>query len=263
MKIEVRPIEKKRWHGKKGKESFKRPTILSALVNTKSMTYDTGLNEEQRERLEKSLGVNLDNRWNRDVPHEFWDSRMGQVKLENRTMFFDTNIPLEEVYISMLKASKYVANSKTDLDLGRYPEAEFVIFDEKEEIGVKAKKVALKRKATKETSGLSKSRKDQLVLLLTGKNFKDKSSDFLDVEIDKLIESGKSSEILHYLSRDTSLVSTEALVKEALQKSVLKKSGHKILYHDSVLGSEIEDVAQYFMLPENQDLKIRIMESIK
>ena len=45
MKIQVKPIETKTWHGKTGKESFKRPIIIRALLDTDKMEYATGLDD--------------------------------------------------------------------------------------------------------------------------------------------------------------------------------------------------------------------------
>jgi len=46
--VEVRPIEKKKWHGKTGKDSFARPVVVEALINVRTNTYDTGLTEEDK-----------------------------------------------------------------------------------------------------------------------------------------------------------------------------------------------------------------------
>ena len=67
--IEVRPIEKKRWHGYQGKESFTRPVVIEALINVRTNTYDTGLTEEDRVRLEKVTGFDLSNTYKKDTPH--------------------------------------------------------------------------------------------------------------------------------------------------------------------------------------------------
>ena len=49
--VEVRPIEVKKWHGKKGQESFTRPKKIQALIDPVTMQYATGLTEEDIAKL--------------------------------------------------------------------------------------------------------------------------------------------------------------------------------------------------------------------
>lgn len=282
MKIEVRPIVKKQWHGKTGKESFTRPKKLQALVDGRTRLYATGLDNEKRtykkhprtgKQLSKEdwmteqeyyaglLKVDLSPHFTEGEAHPFWDSSTAVIKLENNTMIFDESIPLDYVKIKMLKASKYVANSMKEYDEGLYPEATHVITDEKEETQVKASKVAIKNKAVIEAYKLSKDRKIQLILILDHKNLKGRSDDSVEVALDKLISS-KPKDVLRYIEQDAEDVAIHSLILEALQKSVLRKQGHKILFHDSVIGSDIYDVIEYLKNNENQDLKLRIMAQV-
>jgi hypothetical protein len=249
MKIEVRPISISRWHKKTGKESFTRPKRVAALVNTDTMQYDTGLTEEEIQEFSEKLRVDLTPVFNPDQAHPYWDSLVNSVKLENNTMVFDTDNINDRIKIKMMKASKFVANSLKEYQEGMFPEATHVIFDESEEVEAKASKLAIKRQAILEAAKLSKGRKIQLILLINGKNLKGKSDNFIEVELDKIVEKDAPT-LLRYMQRDEEGVSTEALVAEALQKSVLRKKGHKIMYHDSVLGTDIQDVATYLNLLE-------------
>jgi hypothetical protein len=262
MLVEVRPIESKRWHGKKGQESFTRPKKIQALVNTETMQYSTGLSDEDIKMLsEKGVRYDLSSHFDSEKPHDFWDSNMAQIKLENNTMFFNTDNTLDFIKVKVMKASKYVANSMRDFDEGLYPEATHVIFDEAEEAEIKASKVAIRNKAVIECSKLSKDKKIQLVLIMKGKNLKGQSDNFVTVAIDELIAENPS-EVLRQIGLDSTEVAVHALVLEAIQKNVLRKDGHKIFYFDSLLGSDVIDVIQYLMDDENQNLKLRIMEAV-
>jgi len=282
MKIEVRPIERKKWHNKTGKESYTRPKKLQALVDSKTRQYATGLDNTKRiykkdpktnkeldekdwmteqEYYSELLKADLSPQFNEDEPHLFWDSNTAIIKLENYTMFFDESVPLQYIKIKMLKASRFVANSMKDYEEGLYPEATHVITDEKEEIEVKATKVAIKKKATIQSANLSRSKKIQIILILDGKNLKDKSDDFIEVALDKLIQK-KAEEVIKHIEQDAEDLSLHSLILEALQKSVLRKQGHKILFHDSIIGGDVYDVIDYLKDPENQDLKLRIMSSV-
>lgn len=281
--VQLRPIDTPKWHNKKGAESFTRAKVISALVDGDSMTYATGLEYIKKDYIDpadgktklteaeyygKALKADLSNQFNLDTPHPFWDSKMAKVKLENRTQFFSHDNPLQHIQIQILKASKYVANSMQAFEEGEYPEATHVIYDETEEVEVKASKVALITQLYAASAKLSQGQKIETILLMTGegdylrgKNLKGKSENFVNVEFAKLIDT-KPDTLNHVLSMDKEALATRALVIEALQKHVLKKDGHKIKYFDTVIGQDIDDVAQYLNNPENQDFKLRIKEQI-
>lgn len=262
--IQVKPIEIKKWHDKKGQESFTRPKIVQALVDPNTVTYQTGLTKEEEVKYGELLKVDLSNTFNMETPHPFWDSKMGEIKLENRTQFFNIENPLDFVKVKVLKASKYVANSLKDYENGLYPEATHVIFDESEEVESKASHVELKNKAIIESSKLSKGRKIQLIMILSAnndhikmKNLKGKSDNFITIEMDKIIEK-RPEEVITFIEMDKEYVSLYALVLEALQKNVLRKEGHKIMYMESILGQDIQSVIKYLSEVENNEFKIKL-----
>jgi hypothetical protein len=262
VKVEVRPIEHKKWHNKTGPESFTRPKKIQALVDPHTMKYATGLSEADIEELRKR-GVNYDltNNYNSEAPHPFWDSNMAVIKLENNTMFFDMDNPVEFIKVRVMKASKYVANSLAEYDAGAWPEATHVIFDEAEQAQVLASKVEQKNTAIIEASKLSLERKIQLILVLGGKNMKNQSADFIAVELDKIIQKDPA-EFLRYLKLDKKQLASHALVLEALQKSVLRKEGQRIYHMDSPLGIDEIEVAEYLAKDENQDIKLVILGKV-
>lgn len=278
MLVEIKPIEVKRWHGKTGKESFTRPKKIQALIDPETMQYKTGLDNVSRtytnpkateedapkmtelEYYGSLIGKDL-NPLVSEKPHEFWDGNLAVVKLENNTIFLNTANALDYIKWKICKDSKFVANSMKEYDEGFFPEATHVIFDEAEEIEAKATKVELRKKATIECSKLSLSKKIQIIMILGDKNLKNQSSDFVEVEIDTLIQR-KAKDILELISRDDEDTALHAMILEALQKSVLRKTGHKIVYFDSVLGSEVVEVVDYLKKLENQDLKLRLMAQL-
>ncbi len=263
MLVEVKPIESKKWHGKEGQESFTRPKKLQALVNADTMRYATGLTDKDIKKLKEDFKFDQDlsPHFNPDEAHSFWDSPSATIKLENNTMFFNDAQPLDFIKIRIMKASKYVANSMKEYDEGVYPEATHVIHDEAEEAELQASKVSLSNQAVIEASKLSKDRKVELILILGGKNLKGQSDNFVTVAMDKIIKQ-QPEELLRHIQLDSKQLANHAVILEALQKNVLKKEGHKIFYHDSLLGSDIYDVIEYLEDDENQDLRLRIMKAI-
>lgn len=279
MKIEIRPLDVTKWHGHKGKESFARPKTINVLVDGETRQYATGLDyvnktfqdpdfpDNDKKKITEAdfysrlLKVDLSAIYMEDVLHPFWDSQNPKVKLENRTMFFDTDIPMEYIKIKVMKASKFVANSMKEWEEGHFPYATHVITDETEEIETKANKVQLKNNAIIELSNTPADRKIQLVLILDGKNLRGASDNTVLVEVNKLVEK-KPEEVLRFLKMNKEELALNSLVIEALQKNVLKKVGHKIMYYESVIGGDVNEVITYLQLEENQDLKLRIMSAI-
>lgn len=262
VKVEVRPIEHKKWHNKTGQESFTRPKKIQALVDGNTMRYATGLSAEDIKDLTKrGVKYDLSDHYNSDAPHPFWDSNMAVIKLENNTMFFDTDNAIDFIKIRIMKASKYVANSMAEYEQGVWPEATHVIYDEAEQAQVLASKVEQKNTAIIEASKLSLERKVQLILVLGGKNMKNQSADFVAVELDKIIQKD-AGEFLRYLNLDKKQLASHALVLEALQKSVLRREGQRIYHMDSPLGIDEIEVAEYLSKEENQDIKMMILSKI-
>jgi hypothetical protein len=262
VKVEVRPIESKRWHNKTGQESFTRPKKIQALVDGNTMKYATGLSAEDiKELAKKNVNYDLSDNYNSDTPHPFWDSGMAVIKLENNTMFFDMANALDYIKVRVMKASKYVANSMAEYDQGAWPEATHVIFDEAEQASVLASKVEQKNTAVIESSKLSLDRKVQLILVLGGKNMKNQSADFVAVELDKIVQKDPG-EFLRHLNMDKKTTASHALVLEALQKSVLRREGQRIFHMDSPLGIDEIEVAEYLSKEENQDIKMLILSKI-
>lgn len=260
--LEVRPIESKKWHGKIGKESFARPKKIQALADAKTMQYAVSFTEEDLKFLEeKKVSYDLSLNFDSEKPHPFWDSGMAAIKLENHTMFFDKNVPLERIKIAILRGSRFVANSMAEYEEGLYPDATHVIHDEVEQAEIKASKVEQKNRAVIIASKLPRERKIQIILAMGGRNMKNQSDDFIIVELDELI-SKDPEKFIRVAERDKKSLADFALVIEALQKNVLRKEGHKILYMDSVLGSDEDAVAEYLGKDENQDLKMIIIQKV-
>lgn len=259
--VEIRPIEVKKWHGKTGVESFTRPKTSQALVDENSMSYATGLTNEEIVALNKVVKYDLTNHFDSENPHPFWDSPMSKVKLENFTMFIDISQPLNYIKVKVMKASKFVANSKADYDEGLYPEATHVIYDESEQAEVLATKVQNEEDAIIAASQMTLDRKIEIILALGGKNLKGQSENFIKVELNKIIKKD-TAEFLRYEKMDKVMVASYALVLEALQKSVLNKEGHKIMYMGANIGMDEMEVASYLLDEDNQELRIRIMAQV-
>lgn len=260
--IEVRPIEKERWHGLKGRDAITRPVTIEALVNGTTGKLATGLTEEDRIRLEKETGYDLSPDYNALKPHPFWSSPAAFVKLEHKTNIIDTSSPLGEIRAKILKASDLVANSQKEYDEGKFPLAQFVIFDEREEVELKASKAAVKRKVIIEADKLSTTRKAELIQVLLGISVRNQSNDFIDLKLDEAIDKEGPQKVLDFIKRDKARTSLHATVLEAIHKNVLRKDGTAVYYMDDQLGFDIESAIDYLQDTKNQALKAQVIEKL-
>ena len=260
--VEVKPIEKERWHGKKGKEAFTRPMTLEALVSLNTNQFATGLTQEDRERLQKATGFDLSPDYMQGKPHPFWNSTAALIKLENKTNVFNTDRPLDEIKVKVMKAHDLVANSMKEYQEGKYPLAKFVIFDEIEEVEIKASKAAIKRKVIIESDKLTADRKAEIIQILLDTSSRNQSNNWLDMKLEEAIDTKGAQVVLDLINRDKKRTMIHALVLEAIHKSVLRKEGSAVNYMDDQIGFDIESAVDYLIDTKNQALKAQIIERL-
>ena len=261
MKVIVKPIEMEKWHGKKGQEAFNNPHTIEALYDSSSGGLATGLTDEEEKKYGERLGVDLSNKFDQTKPHPFYGSKMGQVKLLNSTMIFNGEKNLDFVKIKMLKASKYVANSLEDMENGLYPEATHVIFDEAESKKVRASKLQLLKKARKLAEKATQAEKVAIAQIIANKSIKGADADDLDIAMEELINEDLSL-FISVASSSKEELSTRAVVLEAIQKNILVKEGSAVTYLGDILGHDLNSAVEYFKDPQNQPIKLAILEKV-
>ncbi len=262
MRVEVRPIERKQWHGKKGKDSFAQPKTVEVLYNAEKGIYDTGLNEQETEKYSKLMGVNLGNQFNFTEPHEFWSSKASWTNLPNQTLVLDTEKNAEFVKVANLKASKFVANSLKEHEDGLWPDATHVIYSEEEEMELKASKFQIQQKASVSLINMSSDGKADLVQILAEKTVKGRSQNFIDGMISELIET-KPQEVIRFISMGKEEVTIRASVMELLSKGILNKQAGRVYYMGEQIALDYEDAVKYFKDPENSRMRVMLMENYR
>ena len=261
MKVEVRPLPEKKWHGKKGKESFARPKDIEVLYDNATGKYATGLTPEEAAEYGKKLGVDLSDTFNPNEPHPFWSTKAAMIRLENHTMLFDTAKASDFVKVKNMKASKKVANSMREWEEGKWPEATHVIYDEAEEVNMKASKIAMRDEAIVFKTKMSDEDKANMVQILSNKTVKGRSTDFINVELDAVIEE-KPAEFLRYAKMGREEVGVRASVLEAVHKNILTKEQGSYYYMGEPIGIDLETTIEWFRNPQNQKMKVAILEKM-
>lgn len=259
MIVEVKPIERSKWHGKTGKDNYDQPVTFEVLYDPEVGGYATGLTPDEQKEYEEKTGLDLSNNFNPEKPHPFWSTSAARIKLPNHPIVFDTDKSMDYIKVKNLKASILIANSVRDVATS--PHATHVIYDESEEVEIKATKIQKKNKARKLSFKLSKDEKINLIQVISGLTVRGRSDDFVDVEIDKIVEE-KTDEFLKYAGMDKDEVYTRAAVLEAVHRNILTKEGSSIYYMGDKLGYDIEEVIKWFLNPQNQQMKVAILEKL-
>lgn len=265
-KIEIRPLPLEKWHGKKGKDDIAQPITLECLMDSTGR-YSTGLTDEEATKYGDLLGVNLSPMFRPDEPHPFYSTRQAQVILPANTVILDDTNPLDFIKYAFIKQSRFVAKNMKEWQEGNYPEATHVIYSEEEDLDVKASKIQIKRKAYSLVNDMSAKQKERVIAVLTDKlkNFrsvKGKDTNFLDVEIDKLIEDNAKL-FVETVEENKDVLLAKALILEAINEGVLSKEGSGIYFMSDLIGHGLDEAVAYMNNPINQGLRIRVLEKVK
>ena len=242
-------------------QSFSLPKDIEVLYDEKTGAYATGLTPEEANEYSKLTGLNLSDTFNPNEPHPYWSTKPAAIRLPNNTVVFNTDKPLDYIKVKNLKASKYVANSMKEWEEGKWGDATHVIFDEAEEVNLKASKITIRNEAIAVLTKMSDEDKANMVQILSNKTVKGRSTDFLNVEIDNLITEDPAK-FLKYARMGREEVYNRAMVLEALSKNILTKEGGAVYYMGELIGMDVEDTIAWFKDPNNQKFKVSILEKV-
>ena len=262
-KVEVKPIDKQKWHNKKGKESFTLPKVLEVLVDGETQKYATGLTKEEAKEYGDRMGVDLSDNYSRTNLHSYWPTKAAQIKLPNHLISFDTSKDSDYIKVKNMKASKQVANSLAEYENGEWPHATHVIWDETEEVEQKASRIEQKRLAIEISSKMNLSAKINLIAVIDNKNLKGMSESFVTVAMDEIIESpAKIKDFHRYVAMGPEDVNIRGTIARALMMNVLTREGVAIMYMGNRLANSEDDLVNWFKDENNSVQKIAIMDRL-
>ena len=260
MIVEIKPIDKEKWHGYKSENSFSRPVKIYPAIDHETRTYKTGLASADVVKLKKQkVPYDLSNEYSRYSAHELWDSPEISIKLENHTIRLNTDIPIDFIRYKYILEHPIVANYLTDFEDGKYPEATHYIVNSPDVIKKKASIVEIRKKVYKMLDSTDKAKKVMVVTLIEGKKASEFDDNTLEVTLDNLAQN-KPKEVYDILNKDGDKIEAEYVIREALRKRILTRKKGGIYFMDLKLGSYEEDAVLYLLDKENKELYDRIKE---
>ena len=256
--IFLKPIMTEKWHGlhKVGRTRFQdTQDVIQVLFDSKSGALATGLDNDTEARLSSSLGVSLAN----NSANEFWHDF--KIKLKDQTMIFNTDNPIEELQVYVMKASKFIANSQKELDAGKWPSAKYVIYDEQTELEKQASEVQTKAKAIDIFNNLSPEKKLDM-LKLYGKATENSSNDFVYTKLYEIVENDPI-DFIAQANKSPEEIKIKALIFDLEKIGILRRKGTAYLYNDQQVGFDYDDTVSYLLNPGNQELLVKLKDSLE
>lgn len=260
MIIEVRPVERTKYHGKGVSYGAEGKFFgIKAVPDPKTLKYKTGLTSEDIKFLKK-MGVpfDLSDTYTPGKAHPFWDSMQGMVRLPYRTTYINTDEIMGRIHYRLLQASEYVANSLQELEDGKYPNAVFVITNSEEADEQVSKRFALRAKLYKKTSDMSKEDKVKVLLVATGDDYSGKREASINSRLAELIEKAPKK-LEAVLEMDNEFLTNRALIEKGLSQGLLTQVGTKIMFGSTLLGNSKDEAAKNLGNEENEYIYAKLV----
>lgn len=262
--VMIKIIDTNRFHGATGKEAFAIHDTIEALYDATTGRLATGLHPNEKKFLEdKYPGLQLDNTFDQFKAHPFWhENKAAKLKLEF-TSILDLSNWNDFIHYKLAKANVLVANSYLDYRTGKWENATHYIHDEESVNKVKSNIVTKKKRCYEYFNSASESDLRVVVEVITGLTTVGKSFDWLQSEVDKLIEN-KTNSFYDIINANPQSVKGKAFIVRCINKALLRKADtDSIFFNETKIGNNLQEALDYLSRPENQDLKLRLKEQDK
>ena len=265
--IEIRPIPNRNNIKKfsENLEHFSSSKVIAPYVNPVTLKYETGLDKKDIQYLkENKFPYDLSNNYIRGTIHPFWGSQIIKVELKNKPIFLKPGKNLIDfVKWKYLLVNTYIYKSETEMLSGSKPQATHYIYNESEEISIKANKLEKRNNLIKDIGNLSLKRKRDIILIIENEDTENKNENYLTVKFDQIInDKNKIEQLELLLNSKVEDVSLSAQIKSAIRKNVLRRTKKGIFYFETNLGFTEKDVLEFLNKPDNQEILIKIQSNI-
>jgi hypothetical protein len=247
-------------------EHFGQKNTIGCYVNPRTHKFETNLTDEDIKYLQ-GLGFpyDLTDTYINGKAHPFWDSSVSKITLLPSTVILrPKDNPLDFVKYKYLLKSKYIYVSEADMNKGHKSEATHYIYNEEEEIVIKASSIEKRDNLIKKISKLSLQRKRDFILILLNENTENKDSDYVTVRIEDILQNKDlTSKLENLLASTDADVEITTTIRKAIQANVLSRTKAGYYYFETNLGFQEEDVKEFLMKEEHQEVLINIQSKIK
>lgn len=248
MEVVLRKKGKDTWsHVVKYKNCF---DYISPYM-TRSGSIHTGLTEADERRLEKALGFD-EGKLSRSS--RYWDTFC--VKLGDREMVLNTEIPWDDLRYTFLKEHRRVATSLADIK----PSTDYVLINKEAEAQESNRANRVRRNAIKEFDKMSLEDMRKC-LRLYGYKADTMSAELVESKLLSLVEGEPNKFFSKWVDNKTK--GTEFVIQQAIAKNIMRKSRNVYYHGTDIVGSSLEDAVAYLDTPANQDLRLSIMSEIE
>lgn len=269
LKIEIRPIpgRDKIREFSENLEYFSQTHTVIPYINRQTRQYETGLTQKDIEYLQ-SVGFNEDLSMGRRIggePHPLWDSPDVKVDLLNSPIFlYPYRYPLDYIKWKFLLQSEFVYGSESEMESGTKPQATHYIYDESEEVLAKATQLERQNRLRKYFLDLTVSQKRKVLYLTTGEYMENKTEDYMLVKLEEVLKGSSKLALLESFSNMSSeSIDTRVYVSRAILTGVIAKKTNGLYFHTVNLGFKEAQAVEFFESPENQDMLIALINSVK
>lgn len=259
MLVEIRSINRVRWHDIPAEKSIAQPLSFTAAVDGNTMRYKVALSEEQLSEIAGRTGYDLSLSFKPSQPHPFWDSPMMRIRLNRgETNIINVVSDIDVLKLAVIKGSGLVAPSINDI--GEHYQAEFYIYSEEDEVQRTEAKATLVMNAFKKLEKLSESQKQGVLRILTRKrNVLGRSADFVNTMLFNSINEDPEA-FIEYATMTPTRVKSLVLIEESVAEGFLQKEGTSYFYGSDRIGLDRKEAAAFLEEPQNQPMRLRLME---
>lgn len=243
--VKVRRKSRSGWDSAVRADMYKK-TQLCLSCSKLHGVYNTGLSEEERLILEKTMFENPDTY---SVYSNFWDKWIFKILGTEETLHL--NNPKDYLTYKVLSVHPRVAKKEEDITA----ETELVLFDEEAEMNAKQLKFQSKQKAYERLSKMSTEEIKNAGLILTN------GMGNSDIEVTRLLLNEKlEDDVEGFLAFVNSAVFEDlALAHNLYRKGILQRSSGLLFFGDTSLGKTFEDAAHYLVNPLNNEKKAEML----
>jgi hypothetical protein len=116
----------------------------------------------------------------------------------------------------------------------------------------------------RQVSDLSLKRKRDIVLILLNENTDNKNENYLTIKFETIMNDKELSlQLFELLNQEVEGVTLQAEIVSAIQKNVLRKTKKGIFFFETNLGFSEEDVKEFLINPDNQEILLNIKSKIQ